>query len=175
MSPTTHQYKDLIATTIKAKMYVFLLGIFVFGISLGTFFAITKINPFAGAVNSARKVAAAVRFSPPEGAKTNLNLEKISLYNAKIASPSLLPNTNIYQNTIVITPTPVPQEGEISAIMSGQVTHTGNTYIVKEGDSLATIAQEVYGDSNAWTVIAKANNLNSPNQIEVGMTLKIPR
>lgn len=69
----------------------------------------------------------------------------------------------------------VIEAGQISAIKTGPVTYKKNTYIVQPGDSLATIAEQTYGDSNAWTIIAKANNLSSPDQIEVGMELKIPR
>jgi len=65
--------------------------------------------------------------------------------------------------------------GQISAIASGQVTYHKNKYIVKKGDSLASIAEQVYGDRDAWLRIAKANNLPSPNYIEVGMELVIPR
>lgn len=71
--------------------------------------------------------------------------------------------------------TSAPENGEISAIQSEQRKQNVETYEVKIGDSLASIAQEVYGDYNAWTVIATANNLSSPDQIEIGMKLKIPR
>jgi len=65
--------------------------------------------------------------------------------------------------------------GQISAIASDQVTYTKNKYIVEKGDSLALIAQKVYGDRDAWLRIAKANDLSSPDLIEVGMELVIPR
>lgn len=69
-----------------------------------------------------------------------------------------------------------PEEnGQISAIASGQVTNTSEKYVVQPGDSLASIANAVYGDSNAWIRIAEANNITSPNSVEVGMTLVIPR
>ncbi|PIP85731.1 hypothetical protein COW83_02705, partial [Candidatus Collierbacteria bacterium CG22_combo_CG10-13_8_21_14_all_43_12] len=79
------------------------------------------------------------------------------------------------------TPNQVPKDkeldinGQISAISSGRVTYTKNKYIVQRGDSLASIAQKVYGDKNAWVRIAQANNLASPDLIEVGMELVIPR
>jgi len=50
---------------------------------------------------------------------------------------------------------------------------SGN-YVVKEGESLWTIAEEVYKDGFKWTQIAEANNLKDPNGIEVGQELIIP-
>lgn len=69
----------------------------------------------------------------------------------------------------------VVESGQTSSISSGQVTYTKNKYIVQEGDSLASIAEQVYGDGNAWIRIAQANGLDSPDAIEVGMELTIPR
>lgn len=48
-------------------------------------------------------------------------------------------------------------------------------YTVQPGDSLSIIAQKVYGDLYAWPKILEANNLASPDLIEVGMVLVIPR
>ena len=50
------------------------------------------------------------------------------------------------------------------------------TYTVKRGDSLATIARRLYGDSKKWELIFNANRdvLNRPNQLRIGQILKIP-
>ena len=51
---------------------------------------------------------------------------------------------------------------------------TANVYIVKEGDYLWKIAEDTYGSGfNAYD-IAKANNLNDANLIEVGQELILP-
>ena len=47
-------------------------------------------------------------------------------------------------------------------------------YVVQSGDSLASIAQEVYGDPTMWGVIARANDLSEPYALTVGDTLVIP-
>ncbi|MGH7791852.1 MAG: LysM peptidoglycan-binding domain-containing protein [Thermodesulfobacteriota bacterium] len=47
-------------------------------------------------------------------------------------------------------------------------------YIVKEGDTLATIAEQHLGSQDQWSVIAKANNLEDPDRIFVGQRLTIP-
>jgi len=68
-----------------------------------------------------------------------------------------------------------PTVGEISAISSGQVTYVEDKYIVQPGDSLSIISQKVYGDIFAWPKIMNANNLLTPDAIEAGMVLVIPR
>lgn len=55
-----------------------------------------------------------------------------------------------------------------------QETTQESAYVVKEGDSLWTIAEEVYNDGFKWTLIAEANNLATPDAIETGMELIIP-
>lgn len=52
---------------------------------------------------------------------------------------------------------------------------TSDTYTIQEGDWLSKIAGRVYGDPLVYDRIAKANNLQDPDLIEPGMTLKIPR
>lgn len=90
--------------------------------------------------------------------------DKLTNKSIDYISPSQIPSGTRLDDT-----------GQISAISSGKVTYTKNKYIVQPGDSLATIAQQVYGDREAWVRIAKANNLASPDNIEIGMELVIPR
>jgi nucleoid-associated protein YgaU len=47
-------------------------------------------------------------------------------------------------------------------------------YVVQTGDSLAAIAQEVYGDPTLWREIAEANDIEAPYSLTVGDTLVIP-
>jgi nucleoid-associated protein YgaU len=47
-------------------------------------------------------------------------------------------------------------------------------YVVQTGDSLAAIAQEVYGDPTLWREIADANDIDAPFSLTVGDTLVIP-
>ena len=50
------------------------------------------------------------------------------------------------------------------------------TYTVQSGDTLSKIAKEYYGDDSQYQRIFEANRdqLSSPNDIQVGQTLKIP-
>jgi nucleoid-associated protein YgaU len=47
-------------------------------------------------------------------------------------------------------------------------------YVVQSGDSLAAIAQEVYGDPTLWREIAAANDIEAPYSLTVGDTLEVP-
>lgn len=50
----------------------------------------------------------------------------------------------------------------------------GHEYTVKSGDTLASIAEEFLGSSDKWEIIAQANGIESPDQLEVGQTIIIP-
>jgi len=47
-------------------------------------------------------------------------------------------------------------------------------YVVKEGDTLAEIAEEHLGSQDKWIVIARANNIENPDMIFAGQRLDIP-
>lgn len=48
-------------------------------------------------------------------------------------------------------------------------------YTIKEGDTLFTVAQKYYNDGYKYDQIAKANNLQNPDMIEVGQSIDIPK
>jgi nucleoid-associated protein YgaU len=47
-------------------------------------------------------------------------------------------------------------------------------YTVRPGDTLSKISKYFYGDANKYPQIAKANNLDNPDQIKAGQELLIP-
>ena len=47
-------------------------------------------------------------------------------------------------------------------------------YTVQEGDTLASIAEEHLGSADQWQIIARANDISNPDQLEVGQKLTIP-
>ncbi len=49
-----------------------------------------------------------------------------------------------------------------------------NEYIVDEGETLWSIAEQEYNDGYAWSKIAEANNLNNPDNLEAGTRLTLP-
>ncbi|MDP8969883.1 MAG: LysM peptidoglycan-binding domain-containing protein [Actinomycetota bacterium] len=50
----------------------------------------------------------------------------------------------------------------------------GETYIVKSGDTLISIAEKVYDDRGKWRLIAQANGIDDTNGLRVGQELRIP-
>jgi phage tail protein X len=50
------------------------------------------------------------------------------------------------------------------------------TWVVRSGDSLSVISKEVYGTAHRWKEIYEANKgvLSSPDELDVGTTLRIP-
>ena len=53
-------------------------------------------------------------------------------------------------------------------------TASAGTYIVQAGDTLQSMAQGAYGDSQLWYSIAEANGLSGNSDLRVGQTLTIP-
>ena len=51
---------------------------------------------------------------------------------------------------------------------------SGNTHVVKHGETLYSIAKASYGDGKQWQKIASANPGVSPSSLKVGQTLVIP-
>lgn len=49
------------------------------------------------------------------------------------------------------------------------------TYVVKRGDTLASIAASLYGDPTLWRIIAEANRQDDPRRQKVGGVLTIPK
>src|SRR3546814_162422 len=51
---------------------------------------------------------------------------------------------------------------------------TASRYTVSEGDTLASIAAQLWGDSALWYLIADANGLDGTETLVAGVTLTIP-
>lgn len=69
------------------------------------------------------------------------------------------------------TESPLPKETEEDV----EPNKLPGKYTVKEGDTLFKIAEVYYKDGNMFDKIAKANKLASPDYIEVGQVLEIPK
>lgn len=73
----------------------------------------------------------------------------------------------------------VDEGGDIDVLsgvtgFSDSTTGTRN-YVVQAGDTLAGIAQQVYGDASLWYVVADANGLQTDSDLVTGQTLKLPQ
>jgi len=51
----------------------------------------------------------------------------------------------------------------------------GQNYVVKSGDTPATIAREYLGDASRWTEIARLNPGLDAKSLQIGQTLKLPQ
>ncbi len=73
-------------------------------------------------------------------------------------------------------PTTAPEDGASPAAGDGTENPAGEgetrTYTVQPGDTLTSIAQQMYGDSTKFNIIAEANDIES--QLVVGQELIIP-
>jgi nucleoid-associated protein YgaU len=51
----------------------------------------------------------------------------------------------------------------------------GTSYVVKQGDTLASLAERVYGNKAAWQCIWNANRwIVNPSYVQVGWTIQLP-
>lgn len=51
---------------------------------------------------------------------------------------------------------------------------SGNSYTVKQGDTLWALAQEHFGDGTRWREIASANSIMDPSALVIGQEIIIP-
>jgi 5'-nucleotidase / UDP-sugar diphosphatase len=61
-----------------------------------------------------------------------------------------------------------------AAATANPATASGNTHVVKHGETLYSIAKASYGDGKQWTRIASANPGVSPTSLKVGQTIVVP-
>jgi len=72
-----------------------------------------------------------------------------------------------------LTPVKVPAETTPPAPADAAA---GQSYVMKAGDTLYTLAKRFYGNGNLWTRIFDANKdkIKDPSHIPIGTTLTIP-
>lgn len=95
-----------------------------------------------------------------------------------LAKENNLPDVNSLEVGQTLTIPKLPQEplgtgGGDTTIWGPNI--TGESYTVAEGDWLSTIAARAYGDIMAYPKLAAANDIQNPDLIFPGQTLKIPR
>jgi nucleoid-associated protein YgaU len=64
---------------------------------------------------------------------------------------------------------PTPAQNPTTRATAGVGAH-----IIRDGDSLQSIAYATYGDAGAWRAIAEANRIDDPVRLRGGTTLKLP-
>jgi nucleoid-associated protein YgaU len=66
---------------------------------------------------------------------------------------------------------PTSEDLKKQSLMSSDV---AKVWVVKRGQSLATIASAEYGDPRAWRIIADANGIDNPLALSPGTRLLLP-
>jgi nucleoid-associated protein YgaU len=96
---------------------------------------------------------------------------------AELAKANNIQNPSLIEKGLKIK---VPEIQKIT-VASAQPTQnnspsiSADSYKVVEGDNLWGIAVRAYGDGYKWPELAKANNIQNPDLIYAGSTLKLPR
>lgn len=120
---------------------------------------------------------------------THLHVQENKLFIGGIAGSQDLKNDiwNIikavdpkYQDLVAdisVDPSRAPAAAAAAAGTAAGAPPAARTYTVRPGDSLSKISKQVYGDANQYMKIYQANRdqLNDPNEIQAGQTLKIPK
>ena len=156
--------RERITHLVKKELSYIVIGFFVV-ISAGLYIAMSVVDS-----ESLIKNFKTFSFGQSPDTKMSTNTDSIEKMLGAKTIDYISP-----QPTTKETPPQRVESGQTSSIASTQVTYTQNKYIILEGESLADVAAKVYGDPNAWVRIAQANNIDNPDQIEVGMELVIPR
>src|SRR3989344_8321196 len=190
---TNLNYRSLLFSKIKENYNSFALGTIIFLLitSFGLSLVLPKVRPLLTKISSNESNQIKGKTFPTKKIRTyviqpgdqlfliaekiygsGLNMQDIMQAN-KISNPDQI---EVGQKIIIPdVKSRFPTVGIITetAAKTGKVTEISEKYVVKEGDDLAKIALEAYGDSYAWVKIAGANNLINPDVLRVGMILII--
>jgi hypothetical protein len=93
------------------------------------------------------------------------------------AAESIATDIQSAMTNILPTVAPAVSQPTAAPVVQDVPVQTAGAYVVQRGDSLAKIAQAVYGDSNKWTLLCGANQGvlgGNCNSIRSGMKLEIP-
>lgn len=189
-------YQKLFYLTVKKKYFSLILGLFsvltISALSYNLFLKnillniVFKFPVFKSSStqinNKVKKEVKAKTYTTEEGDDLWHVAEKFygsgfNAYDISVAN-KISDSSNLAVGMKLVIPVVTPRQptvGEISAVTTDQVTYIEDKYVVQPGDSLSIIAQKVYGDIFAWPTIMNANGLTSPDSIEAGMVLIIPR
>lgn len=148
--------KKSIKNSVLVVIFVVLAPLILVGLTaLGNTIGI-KGNPSTNATQTTEKAA-----KVPEETKSTTNNDIPKADDKKISNSTSSNNKDKNQNSGTVSSTPI----------------AGQSYVVKTGDTLFTIASSAYGEGNAQSGIDKikqANNMNN-NNLTVGQKIQIPK
>lgn len=156
-------------------------------LSLELFYDVTEQGKEADVRKETDKVAALTLIArgktPPKGNKEEPPVCKISWGRQSLDFPFTGVLTSLTQKFTLFKSNGNPVRATLSStFMEWLPPETDKkktdpeltTKMVKRGDTLSSIAAEIYQDPKHWRVIAEANNLDDPRRLEVGRRLSIP-
>lgn len=198
---SSDQYKNKVMSALQDKSTLVSLGIFiVFLIIAGILIftnqrriSVSNINEKANNQPTANQQQPTV--APEQGKryviKENETLWSIaeqaygSGYNwVDIVEANNITNPDlVYPGTQLVIPSVEPKMAtagqveaeEVASAQTGQAQPKIEEVTVQPGDTLWSIATQVYGDGYAWVEIARANNLANPDYIHAGNRLTISK
>lgn len=115
--------------------------------------------------------------------RSNVSLSHMHVQDDKLFIQGNAPNEAIKNNVWNAIKQVDPSYSDLmadigvdSSIPAPAAAAVQQTYTVQPGDSLSKIAKQFYGNANEYMKIFEANTdqLDDPNKIQAGQTLKIP-
>jgi nucleoid-associated protein YgaU len=115
--------------------------------------------------------------------KNNVRLDHLNVQDGKLFMQGAAPNEackhRVWDAIKAVDPTYSDLTCDLSidsSLPAPAETPAAQKYTVQPGDSLSKIANQFYGDANAYMKIFEANTdqLDDPNKVQVGQELVIP-
>ncbi len=94
--------------------------------------------------------------------------------NALPSAPQAMPQVVNGSSPEAARPAPVPVSSVPKAKGKHRIVGTRATYTISEGETLRTIAENVYGSRSYATYIISHNNIKNPDNVQVGSTIELP-
>jgi nucleoid-associated protein YgaU len=101
------------------------------------------------------------------------SVEEVTLSGDKLLLKGTVPSTVVANRVWDVIKSIDPTYSDLQH----QISTTGGAdqdYTVASGDNLSRISKLFYGSANKYEKIAQANNMDDPDKIKAGQTIRIP-
>lgn len=114
---------------------------------------------------------------PAMPAETGIAPEHAAAESSDVVPPDLAAAAAVKANEPVALNPPLPANRTVEhspAPSPNSIIPMVTEYIVQSGDTMSSIAEEWFGETAKWTLIAKANPLVDPTRMQIGQKLRLP-